>query len=83
MLVVAAEVGEWLNGCWLCRVEVTTGANDHQQRMGTGCCWLRKVKGRLRREDRGARSGLGSPNLTSLGRPLQLFHMLIPFTKVN
>lgn len=60
MLVVAAEVGEWPNGCRLCSVEVTTGANDHQQRMGTGCSWLLKVEGWLRREVRGAHSGLGS-----------------------
>ena len=63
MLVVAAEVGEWPNGRRLCSVkvtEVTTGANDHQQRMGTGCSWLLKVEGWLRKEDRGAHSGFGS-----------------------
>lgn len=72
MLVVAGLAGGEPCWWWLQRLvngqmaagcvesEVTTGANDHQQRMGTGCTWLLKVKGRLRREDREAHSGLGS-----------------------
>lgn len=30
-----------------CRIEVTTGNKGHQQKMGTGCSWLLKVKGQL------------------------------------
>lgn len=41
------EWGEGSNGCRLCRAEVTTEANGHQQRMETGCSWLLKAKGWL------------------------------------